>query len=252
MKWIISSYKDVQSIIEEVAFKRMGGCTFLYRGHASTSFKLLSMVGRKMPINGNLQVSELNCFQDFVKLAKKRDWLDFKLNSCNKELFYMSIGRHLGLDCRLLDWTASIETALFFATSEEKLLEEDGHLWIMAFNESIDNSKTKNDPFTVDELTLIKEDYYIPDDHLIKDQPLGILRRFRQHGFFTITPFKQLTIPLDEIDNEHFHFYPIVIKACAKNEILEKIDKNKDFLYLAKHYRIEDDIKKINTRYFEQ
>ena len=164
----------------------------------------------------------------------------------------MSIGRHLGLNCRLLDWTASLDTALFFATADEKLSKEDAHLWMMAYHGEIKDFNVDIKPFTVNELTLVKEDYCLPDDNLIENQPLGILRRMRQNGFFTITPSYQLTIPLNELETDYIHFIPFEIKANAKSDILKNVTKNEDFLCLSKHNKIEDDIKSINAQYFKQ
>ena len=164
----------------------------------------------------------------------------------------MSIGRHLGLYCRLLDWSAALDTALYFATSENKYLNENAHLWIMAYNGSFSNAHAKLDPFSIKELTLIKEDYYIPDDKLIIDQPVGILRRFRQNGFFTITPSDLLTVPLNKLGLEHVRFTPIEISANAKSEIIDNIAKDEEWLFLSRHYEIEDDIIKINSKYFVQ
>ena len=129
-------------------------------------------------------------------------------------------------------------------------INEDAHLWIMAYNGSINCLNAKINPFNVKELTLIKEDYYIPDDKLIEDQPLGILRRFRQNGFFTVTPSDLLTTPLDRLATENIRFTPLEIKSSAKSEIAEEIMKNEEWLCLSKHFKIEADIKAINSKYF--
>lgn len=252
MKKIIAGYKDVKSLNDEIGRMRMKGWRFLFRGHASISFKLLSMVGRKQPVMGDILNSEYLCYQDFLKLIKNESWLDFKLKRDNEDLFFLSIGRHLGLDCRLLDWTAALDTALYFATSDVKFINEDAHLWIMAYDGSINSLNAKKNPFDVKELTLIKEDYYIPDDKSFEDQPLGMLRRFRQNGFFTVTPSDLLTTPLDKLATESIRFTPFVIKASAKSEIVEEINKDEEWLCLTKHYKIEDDIKVINSKYFLQ
>ena len=250
MKQVITGYKDVKSLKEYIGRMRMSGWKFLFRGHASTRFKLLSMVGRKRPISGDRLTSEYLCFQDYLELVKNEAWLDFKLKRDNEDLFFLSIGRHLGLDCRLLDWTAALDTALYFAISDVRFINEDAHLWIMAYYGSINSLNAKINPFDVKKLTLIKEDYYIPDDILIEDQPLGILRRFRQNGFFTITPTDLLTTPLDRLATENIRFTPLEIKSSAKSEIVEEILKDEEWLCLSKHLKIEDDIKAINSKYF--
>ncbi|MBR1428249.1 MAG: FRG domain-containing protein [Prevotella sp.] len=250
MKQIITRYEDIESLSFEIARLRLQGWKFFFRGHASLNFQLLSMAGRKMPIDGDRLVNERLCFQEYLKLIKGEDWLDFKLRRENEKLFLMSIGRHLGLNCRLLDWTAALDTALYFATSEEKYEGEDGQLWIMAYDGDFITSSEGVNPFSVKELTLIKEDYYIPDDKLIEDQPLGILRRFRQNGYFTITPSNQITIPLNKLGTETIRFSPIKIHAGAKREILKMVTKDENWLCLSKHYKIEDDIYDVNLRYF--
>ena len=252
MKHVITSYRDVKSLNEDIGRMRMSGWKFFFRGHASTRFKLLSMVGRKQPISGDRLNSEYSCFQDYLKLVRGEAWLDFKLKRDNEDLFFMSIGRHLGLDCRLLDWTAALDTALYFATSDANYINEDGHLWIMAYYGSINSLNAKINPFDVKELTLIKEDYYIPNDKLVEDQPLGILRRFRQNGFFTVTPSNLLTTPLEKLAKENIRFTPLEIKASAKSEIVKEIMKDKEWLCVSHHFKIEDYIKEINSKYFLQ
>ena len=250
MKYVITSYRDVKSLNEDIGRMRMSGWKFFFRGHASTRFKLLSMVGRKQPISGDRLNSEYSCLQDYLKLVRGEAWLDFKLKRDNEVLFFMSIGRHLGLDCRFLDWTAALDTALYFATSDAKYINENGHLWIMAYYGSVNSINTKINPFDVKELTLIKEDYYIPNDKLVEDQPLGILRRFRQNGFFTVTPSDLLITPLEELATENIRFTPLEIKANAKGVIAEEIMKDKEWLCLSKQFKIENDIKMINSKYF--
>jgi len=208
------------------------------------------MVGRKKTLNGNLPGSEFNCFQDYIKLVNNKGWLDYKLNSYNEELFYMSIGRHLGLDCRLLDWSASLDTALYFAVSETKYVEEDGHLWIMAYHGNVDEKHARNNPFIINDFAIIKEAYLLPNGKYIKDQPEGILRRFYQNGFFTITPTNLLKTPLNEIELNNVKFFPIVIESKAKKSIIKCVPRSDDYLYLSEHLSIEDDIRAINMKYF--
>ena len=52
MKKIINCFQDALEIREELAPKQTSGWHFLYRGHASTKYELLSTAGRKQPIEG--------------------------------------------------------------------------------------------------------------------------------------------------------------------------------------------------------
>ena len=67
-KTIINSYKDALNCRSYLAPYQMKGCRFLYRGHASNSFELLSMVGRKNPIDGKLLGNEKNVSMNTKKL----------------------------------------------------------------------------------------------------------------------------------------------------------------------------------------
>lgn len=248
---VIESFNDAMELRNELSILQMNGSHFLYRGHASTCFELLSMVGRKSPINGNLLESEKRCFQDFKALITDYNWMKYKEPSYNEDLFYMSIGRHLGLDCRLLDWTANLETALLFASADDNFVSENGCLWIMKYQERISDASAKSNPFDSTKVSLIKENYLLPNDRFIHDLPLGQLRRFKQHGFFTIVPADQLTTPLDKIPLSNIEFTKVEITANAKNNILSELPKSyKDYLYVGNSI-IETEIKRINTMYFE-
>ena len=50
---IIENFKDSLALRSKLSLLQMKGYHLLYRGHASNSFELLSMVGRKIPVNGN-------------------------------------------------------------------------------------------------------------------------------------------------------------------------------------------------------
>ena len=67
-KTIINSYKDAVNCRSYLALYQMKGWHFLYRGHASNSFELLSMVGRKTPIDGKLMKTKKNVSMNTKKL----------------------------------------------------------------------------------------------------------------------------------------------------------------------------------------
>ena len=251
MKMIIENFDDSLALRSKLSSLQMNGSHLLYRGHASNSFELLSMVGRKIPVNGNLLDSEKRCFQDYKDYIANRSWMQYKVSSCNEDLFYMSIGRHLGLNCRLLDWTARLETALFFASADEGVLHENGHLWVMIYKGEINDTNAKGNPFEIKDVTLIKEDYLVPPNMSMENFPLGEQRRFAQNGFFTIVPTDLLTTPLDKISLNNIELRKVQITANAKKNILSALSKcYEDYLY-KRNSIIETDIKRINSMYFE-
>ena len=250
MEKIIRNYQEALDVRNELAPKQTDGWHFLYRGHASMRFELLSMIGRKQPINGDCINSERGCLNDFKALVAEENWQQFKVKSYNDDMFYMSIGRHLGLDCRLLDWTAKLETALYFAASDNKCMEEDGCLWVMCYPNSIDDSGAKIDPFNVNEIKLVKENFWLENDLPISILPLGIARRFSQNGFFTITPTYQLPMPLNELSFGDVIFISYRITPNAKAEILDYLHGYDFFLQLSTPSRLRDVIRAINASYF--
>lgn len=250
MKTIIESYKDAVDCRSYLALYQMKDYHFLYRGHASNSFELLSMVGRKNPIDGKLMENEKKCFNEYKVIVKDKGWENFKIQSYHKDMFYMGIGRHLGLDCRLLDWTASLDTALYFASSDKKYESEDGHLWIMGYYGKIDDTNAKVNPFDIDDFALIKEYYLVPRNMSMDNLPLGELRRFAQNGFFSIVPSDMLTTPLDKMQMDTFKLIRVEITSDAKKDILNQLPESySNFLYKG-NSELETQIKQINSKYF--
>ena len=97
----------------------------LYRGHESKEYKLKSTITRLLqqenkgePIQvQNILTAERRGFEMFCKDVFKEEWLKHKPKQTDASLFKMSIGRHLGVPCRLIDVTASPETAVWFAVA---------------------------------------------------------------------------------------------------------------------------------------
>ena len=247
---IINCYNDAMIIREELAMCQLNGCHLLFRGHASSHFKLLSTLGRKRSLNGDLLDSENKCFEDYKKIVVSNSWLKYKIKPYNTDLFCMSIGRHMGLDCRLLDWTSSIDTALYFVISDKYFASKNGHLWIMIFKGEVNDLNASKSPFKVESLTLIKENYLQAGNEMLNNQPLGIVRRFAQNGFFTITASDKITTPLNELKTKNFIFYPIIITPEAKIDIANNLQKNDELLYLSFGKKEEKQVRVINSKYF--
>lgn len=247
----ISSFQDALNLRLELAPKQTSGWHFLYRGHSSDSYKLLSTIGRKKPINGILSESEISCLQDFMSLDNLYKWDRYRVATHNKDLFYMAAGRHLELDSRLLDWTAKLETALYFASSAQQHQGSNGCLWVLCYKGSIDCSAAKLNPFEVKDMTIVKEATLLPDDLYFDNIPEGILRRERQNGFFTITPTADIYTPLNKITYENIRFVPITVLASAKKNILTNLSSGyNDYLHLTSCVELQNDVMKVNAKYF--
>ena len=92
----------------------------------------------------------------------------------------MSIGRHLGLPCRLIDVTASLETAIWFAVMNPHFYNTDGEVVLIVLDKN-DVSDTNQSPFNAIKLSYAHEPFMA--DSLF-DLPLGEQRRFVQNGHF--------------------------------------------------------------------
>jgi len=68
--------------------------------------------------------------------------------------------------------------------------------------------------------------------------------------YSVISPTDQLTMPLDNLDTGDIHFVPFKIAASAKEDILNHLADYADYLHLSASSLMDDDIRAINTKYF--
>ena len=124
--------------------------------------------------------AEKNEYNLFRRDVFKTEWLHNKPQKTDEKLFAMSIGRHLGLPCRLIDVTASLETAIWFAVMNPKFHNVDGETILIVLDKK-DVSETNQSTFNATKLSYAHEPFMA--DHLV-DLPLGEQRRFVQNGHF--------------------------------------------------------------------
>lgn len=193
---IVNSIEDLNKIELFCAAFRMCGFQFLFRGHAKEDFILSpTIVRNKVKDYGQ----EKAILEKWKIICQSNGYDKFKLDSFNDNLFYMSLGRHLGLFSRLLDWTAGLWDALsFLMEDKDDNREHDGILWILVCPKKDLNPKN-GDPFLFedDKVHLLREDYYFPNAK--EDIPLGILRRRLQNGYFSVVSEDLLDASFEEI-----------------------------------------------------
>lgn len=252
----ITSLEDIRRLKEKYALLQMQGNKSMFRGHADESWELICSLNRYKE-----KFSEWALFEkakaaycEFRNFAQQQNWINYKPTVMHEDFFYMSIGRHLGLICNLLDWTSCLETAVEFAAQKET--DKDGCLHVLYGRYEILNQPLTCSPFDFCKLpknTFIKDFDFIPDNSSIAELPLGRLRRMRQNGFFTIT------IP-DVLDSEENTFRDTdhetwVIPATAKPVLLEEIRRGrgeKDWYLLESKSEEEavNVVQAINKKYF--
>lgn len=195
---------------------------------------------------------ELRVFNEYKTYVLNENWLDSKCESVDEDLFLMSIGRHLGLNCRLLDWTIDWKRALYFTAKEN--LDSDGALWILQTPKAPE--PFRDNPFESDNVAFIPEKHWVmgSSDYNWTDEtnnvhysPIGVLKRNEQFGFFTISGYG---IDLKkELNNNDFKLAKLLIPAETKPSI-----KGRAELELNMHYTkrskgvLEVFIDELNTK----
>ena len=244
------TYNDFEKLEQSLAdFRGLREYQFLYRGHADSSFQLLASSARKNVINDGIELKILESFKSKAKTC----YQSYKMDGFDDDLFYMGIGRHLGLDCRILDWTACFWTAVSFLLYDHQ--DCDGDLWIMGIPRSRKTEKCSPFSITDDKLHILTEDYYIPE--LISEAPAGLLRRLRQNGFFSVTSDAYLSTPLNLLPKESLcgiELYKIHIPVCVKQNLsnYNKIVPVNDWLYGKQHTCLSRHITNLNNRHFKK
>jgi|GEM_PF-2891926 len=218
---------------------------FLFRGHSDKIFELVSSLGRsKLPQN-----SDREKYQSLKKICQKYSYEQFRHPSFNEELFYLSIGRHLSFTCRLLDWTFGFWDAISFILHDN--FDKDGTLWVLSLPQDFEEENRTPWDISDERIHVLREHYYLPEDN--PSLPLGIIRRYMQHGLFTVVENSMLSTPLNQIrDNgDDIKFYNFIVPVELKNEL--KGNKNivpKDNLYIDTSAPILNDIGLLNNSTF--
>ena len=121
MKSLDDFFKDINHRLRTGKFK---DCSMpLFRGHSDGAFELLPTLQRSCNVTKKeIWTLENNLYCDFRSMVGPR--VNFR--SSWDALFAM---RHEGIPTRLLDWTESIGTALFFALNSSATKRP--HIWVL-------------------------------------------------------------------------------------------------------------------------
>lgn len=241
----VSTLDDLLSLYNNLAyFRALRGYRYLYRGHSSSSYSLQPTISRSSNAS---KENESHIYNRFKQICRDSECAQFKLDNSNEDLYYMSIARHLGLKSRLLDWTASFWVALSFLLYDN--LEFDGTLWIMALRNDLPLENTSPLEIQDDNVHFFKETCVIPENKLLNDLPLGIMRSYRQHSYFTATSLQNALIPLNDIQGaKDIEFYHITISAGLKKQLIDYediIDVN-HWLYLRRDDTLINSVNELN------
>lgn len=188
---------DIQTLKEYIANEYAKGLC-LYRGHESKEYKIESTITRfakKIKNNcslNNILNIEKQAYNLFNKDVFKTEWLKYKIQNTNEDFFKMSIGRHLGLPCRLIDVTASLDTAIWFAVMNPQFYDQDGEIILFILDKNIHHPIINQSPFDVIKVSYAQEPFLCDS---LNNLPLGEQRRSNQYGRFILVDNNSL---LDE------------------------------------------------------
>ncbi len=231
-----------------------------YRGQANSSWKLISSLSRiKTSDFGETEIRIIDSFRKEIIESRleliQTHPTDKFLHGEKWNFLFQS--QHLGLPTRLLDWSPSAETALFFASNE--MLDQNGKFYVLEFNFAIHYHWEKireyrlfdNDPEKFDKVILINQALTAFKDNSIK---LGEKRMGSQFGRFLFQPIENIKIPFEETcrSNPNFSLIEYIIPANAKASILKELNDenyNEESLSITPCEEIDLIIEKIKGQY---
>jgi hypothetical protein len=216
----IRTISDIRTLQEYAAFNYTKGIR-LYRGHESKDYKIESTIVRYVKEKKtdcsiqDILDAEKKGFNLFCRDIFKEEWLRNKLEKSDETLFKMSIGRHLGLPCRLIDVTASLETAIWFAVMNPKFYNMDGEIILVVLDKNDKNkiASTDQSPFCSTKMSYAHEPF-VADS--LNELPLGEQRRFIQNGHFIWVNDNSLLNEEQVISDFAFRIHHFIIPWQAK------------------------------------
>ena len=237
----IRTMSDIRTLEEFVALNYTKGIR-LYRGHESRDYKIESTIVRHIKRKNetcsiqDVLNAETKGFNLFCHDVFKEEWLKHKFKYTDESLFKMSIGRHLGLPCRLIDVTASLEIAVWFAVMNPNFYNVDGEIVLFVLEK--DNvSDTNQSPLCATKLSYAHEPFMADS---LNDLPLGEQRRFIQYGHFIWVDESSLLNEQQVITDTAFYINRFTIPWQAKLSLAVELNRE---VYSGCAY--QSDIEKI-------
>lgn len=218
----ILTINDIESLRLDLARFRAGGMQSIFRGQSDESWKIVSSLRR---IQNGRQLDVLwstfrNSFTELATQLKKQSCLKYKPEIECENFYILSLARHLGFPCNLIDWTSSLDMALFSACKENP--DKNGALHILLGNLEINQAPIEIDPLTVDESLVVCKDFdYIPSDCSFSDLPLARRRRFRQNGFFSVISQKDTELDFEQLLPKGVSIQKLIIPSSFKPKIID-------------------------------
>lgn len=232
----IRDISDLNEIIKEVPFRRMGGFTAFYRGESSSAYKIRPTLCRFDNDISHLQKVEGLLINDFQNELRNNNLSNLiqKSTMLNKhkfidDWFNLFQYQHLGLPTRLVDWSASYEDALYFAVDSEQKWDEDGQYWVYLCPQMLFYPDNRKSDYLDNSLKSIKGTLFInhPFQEIIKNKTLAEYRRYNQAGRFSIQSLEESITPFEIQDIKGGEIYRFLVDKDSKEKIFHQLGDRK-------------------------
>lgn len=228
----------LQDIINQVREISKQHQTLWFRGHTSSSYKLNSGLYRISKEPDKIATAENNIYNAFLNLG---DFFTGQFHE-HKEWNTLFMMQHYGLYTRLLDWTSSFVTALYFANLNRKQ-DDNACIWVLdpielnkrchnLYERQIDTAYDSIGLITIDTLPKRIQNYtsYFNEHMHIKSFAMMPRRSndrlISQNGYFTVQGTDG--IPLEEEYQQYLNqcIYKIDLPPNTYDESMEYLKFN--------------------------
>lgn len=222
--------EELNKILKMVLLFKEKYKTVWFRGHSNIDYKLNSGLYRLSSEKSEVKDIESNIFNCFINYG------DLYCNQFNesKEWNSLFLMQHYGMYTRLLDWTDSFITALYFAMQGVKE-DVNACIWMIApieinkrcktlYEKGIDEGYDNIGLLTIDTLPKRIKDYRNIFEKTVNFESFAIVPRrsnerlVSQNGFFTVQGSSGQ--PLDA--ELHDYIGEFIIKIAIKEEIFDE------------------------------
>lgn len=221
---IVNNLKDYNDYFKSCQDELLtAGVHWLFRGHSADNYTINSTLSRyKLSLPDTLKFEE-TLLKNFKELIINGNFgnVNISLPSNPKnylENWYLEYQmRHLEIPSRLIDWSFNRNIALYFAISDVRYRDSNGHVWFYPSQRAIQTAQTGNPKLKqflqeYIHLTASERDQQILSNYnpfnpsktllvhniLRPDGNIAELRRMRQSGKFIANPNEKLFLPLED------------------------------------------------------
>jgi hypothetical protein len=201
-----------------------------FRGQGRSEYKLIPSIARNvLSVTELMQREEHILYElkqnlkniEYAKLLRSDEFLNDQQNDWNL-LFQL---QHLGVETRMLDWSLKWEVGLWFAVENQANDYFDGQFWVFSVPNEIHLTDTRDNFYNkriknIDSTFLINAPIYWSGE---LTEQVGVIKRQRQFGKFSISSFEKAIIPLEEQPELNRYLEKYCIPSSAKKEIRNRL-----------------------------